>query len=98
MADGVQRSDRKIKAITRKPIIVIELATNTGARGKPDWIRNGYPAVYARFPGIKGVSYLNVDLRRIGHPDWSLDQGPVEVALGRSFPGHTQPFRADLPR
>ena len=73
MADGIEKSYRKIRAFTKKPIIVIELATNTGSRSKPDWIRNGYPAVYARFPGIKGVSYLNVDLRSIGHPDWSLN-------------------------
>jgi hypothetical protein len=73
MPDGIEATYRKVRAITRKPIIVIELATNTGSRSKPDWIRNGYPAVYSRFPGIKGVSYLNVDLRRIGHPDWSLN-------------------------
>ena len=73
MADGIRASYRKVRAITKKPIIVIELATNTGARSKPDWIRSGYPAVYSRFPGVKGISYLNVDLRRIGHPDWSLN-------------------------
>jgi hypothetical protein len=73
MADGVRRSYQKIRAITKKPIIVIELATNTGSQSKPEWIRRGYPEVYARFPGIKGVSYLNVDLRSIGHPDWSLN-------------------------
>ncbi len=73
MADGIRASYRKVRAITKKPIIVIELATNTGARSKPDWIRGGYPAVYSRFPGVKGISYLNVDLRRIGHPDWSLN-------------------------
>ena len=73
MADGIAASYRKVRAITKKPIIVIELATSTGSRSKPDWIRDGYPAVYSRFPGVKGVSYLNVDLRRIGHPDWSLN-------------------------
>ena len=40
---------------------------------KPAWIENGYPAVYNKFSRIKGINYLNVDLRNVGHPDWSLN-------------------------
>jgi hypothetical protein len=62
-----------MSAFTRKPVIVAELATNKDGGDKPAWIENGYPAVYNKFSRIKGINYLNVDLRNVGHPDWSLN-------------------------
>jgi Glycosyl hydrolase family 26 len=61
-----------LKQFTRKPVIVAELATNRRGGNKPAWIRDGYNAVYRRYPSIKAIVYLNVDLRYLGHVDWSL--------------------------
>jgi hypothetical protein len=68
-----------LKTFTSKPVIIAELATNryggpTGTDAdKPAWIRDGYPAVYSKFPQIKAIVYLNEDLTGVGHPDWSLN-------------------------
>lgn len=90
MLKGVAQAMRSMKQVTRKPIIIAELGTapRVGPAGdpsvdKPKWIRQGYPAVYKRFPQIKGIVYLNVDLGPV-HPDWSLDGygGAVHDAYG----------------
>jgi beta-mannanase len=60
------------KQFTKKPVIIAELATNKKGGNKPAWIRAGYNKVYKRWKSIKAIVYLNVDLRYIGHPDWSL--------------------------
>ena len=60
------------KQFTTKPVIVAEVATNEDGGNKPAWIRDGYDQVYRRWPKIKAIVYLNVDLRYLGHPDWSL--------------------------
>ena len=60
------------RQFTRKPVIVAELASNKAGGNKPAWIRDGYDTVYRRWPTIKAIVYLNVDLRYLRHPDWSL--------------------------
>ena len=78
MEKGIGLVMAKIQKFTRKPVIVAELGSNKDggpasvSQSKPDWIRTGYEAVYAKYPRIKGVSWLNVDLTKVGHPDWSL--------------------------
>jgi hypothetical protein len=72
MIEGVRITMRHITAFTKKPIILAELASNTAGGDKAQWIRDGYPAVYSRFPRIRAIVYLNEDLRSVGHPDWSL--------------------------
>jgi len=76
---------------TRKPVIIAENATNTKAppsapdsATKPNWIKAGYPAVYKKYPQIKAIVYLNVDLSKIGHPDWSLNTPGWSASVGRS--------------
>jgi beta-mannanase len=73
MDAGVGKTYPKLRQFTRKPVIVIEVASNSEGGNKAEWIRQGYPAVYNRFAGVRGITYLNVDLRSIGHPDWSLN-------------------------
>jgi len=60
------------KKFTKKPVIIAELASNKVGGNKPRWLRDGYNMVYQRWPQIKAIVYLNVDLSSIGHPDWSL--------------------------
>ena len=91
----------KLQQFTPKPVIVAELASNKdgGPNGvkddKADWIRNGYEAVYAKYPRVKGIVWLNVDLTRVGHPDWSLNspnpqarQAYEEIVSKAKFKGH----------
>jgi hypothetical protein len=79
MVFGVSRIMSFFQRFTSKPVIVAELASNSRggpasfATDKPNWIREGYPAVYERFPSIKAIVYLNADLTHVGHPDWSLN-------------------------
>ncbi len=64
---------RKLRAVTRKPIIVAETGSSPEGGSKPRWIREGYPAVYARFPRIKLIVYFNVDsLTMANQRDWRL--------------------------
>jgi hypothetical protein len=60
------------KRFTRKPVVIAELATNKTGGNKARWLRDGYNMVYKRWPNVKAIVYLNVDLSSLGHPDWSL--------------------------
>lgn len=86
MANSVGNVMKWLKAFTKKPVIIAELATNKdgGPTGNPDvdkpkWIVDGYKATYKKFPQIKAIVYLNEDLRSVGHPDWSLDSPAPEA-------------------
>jgi hypothetical protein len=92
-------------AFTRKPVIIAENATNTDAPAgapasatKPNWIRDGYVATYKKYPQIKAIIYLNVDLSDIGHPDWSLDTPGWSASAGRSASHQAYEWVADQTR
>ena len=69
--------------ITTKPIIAAEVGSGQlltcSTCSKPDWIKNGYPAVRAKWPRIKAIVYMNIDLRHAGHPDWRLTSPPAAL-------------------
>jgi beta-mannanase len=73
MEEGVSVVMKHLTKFTQKKIIIAELASNSAGGDKPQWIRDGYPAVYTKYPQVKGVVYLNVDLTHVSHPDWSLN-------------------------
>jgi hypothetical protein len=76
-------------ALTRiapsKPVYIAELGSSPDApswTSKAEWIRDGYPAIYRRFPQVRAVIYFNVDMSRRSdpHENWSLtspDRGPL---------------------
>ena len=72
---GIKQPMQKL-TFTKKPIIIAELATTDEERepgyGKPEWLWEGYHAVYRNYPRIKAIVYQNVDLAHLGHPNWSL--------------------------
>ena len=72
MLKGVRSITKQLMKLSKKPIIVAELASNHIGGNKAAWIRDGYRAVYRKLPRIKGIIYLNVNLTGIGHPDWRL--------------------------
>ena len=84
MVSGISDVMVFFRQFTRKPVIVAENASNTLGGSKPDWIKSGYPAVYNRWPQVKAIVYLNVDLRP-DHPDWSLDSPGWSTSAGRSM-------------
>ena len=83
MVSGVSDVMVFFRGFTRKPVIVAENASNTLGGNKPQWIKSGYSAVYKRWPQVKAIVYLNVDLRP-AHPDWSLNSPGWSTAVGRS--------------
>jgi hypothetical protein len=79
-----------IARITRKPIIIPEIASSPDAprgQGKADWIRMGYPAVYSRWPRIRAIVYLNINLRGrpAYHEDWRLRTPASALAQYRAL-------------
>jgi hypothetical protein len=72
MYKGYRRVTRLLSAISAKPIIAAETGTNHVGGDKPAWIRVGYRTIHNEFPRIVAMLYLNYDLRKVGHPDWSL--------------------------
>ena len=100
MARSVSHPMKNFKQFTKKPVIIAELATNdqggpTGVPSvdKPEWIINGYQAVYSKYPNIKAIVYLHEDLSRVNHPDWSLHSpgamaGYEQVVANWKFTGH----------
>jgi hypothetical protein len=76
MLAGVKTRYVKASKITRKPIIVAELGTGPGdgalGHDMSQWITEGFDAVYARLPNVKGILYFNVDMSHAGQPDWRV--------------------------
>jgi hypothetical protein len=55
-----------------KPIIVGELSSNHVNGNKASWLRTGYRKTFERWPKVKALVYLDVDMRHAGQPDWRL--------------------------
>ncbi len=52
-----------------KPVILGEVSSNHEGGNKARWIRKGYARTYERWPKVKAIVYLDVDMRprtRIG--------------------------------
>lgn len=71
-----RRITQLLGEISDEPIIAVETASSPEGGDKAVWIRDGYPEVYAKFPQVVAIVYLDVDLRRVGHPDWRLGSPP----------------------
>ena len=96
MIKGFKRVTNNLAAISAKPIIAVENASNPNGGDKVAWIREGYRAVYAQLPRIVGIVYLNVDLRSSGHPDWRLSSPPGALAAYREIAALPQ-FQGRVP-
>ena len=98
MLDGVSDVMVFFRKFTSKPAIIAENASNTAGGNKPKWIKSGYEAVYRRWPQIKAIVYLNVNLSDIGHPDWSLNSPGWSSSAGRSASHKAYEWIADKSR
>jgi len=66
-----------LRRITRKPVIVGETGSTAKGGDKPAWILKGYPAVYNKWPRLKGIVYFNVDMGDTQqNRDWRLTSPP----------------------
>jgi hypothetical protein len=72
MAQTYRRVVQHLSAISDKPMIAAETGSGPDGGDKAAWIAEGYREVIRDFPRIVAIVYTNVDLRNIGHPDWSL--------------------------
>ena len=82
MYDGYKLVTNHLASISNKPIIVAETGSNDVGGDKGAWINDGYREVYDKLPQIVAIMYLNFDLRKDGHPDWSLTRfGGSKYAL-----------------
>jgi hypothetical protein len=68
---------RAVKAslkITKKPIILAEVASHFRGGNKAAWIKKGYLSTFRKYPKIKAALYLDTNQPQIGqrHPDWRL--------------------------
>ena len=103
MYRGVLRASRLLRSITKKPMMIAEMGTNDQGGDKAAWIRRGYRKVTDRLPYIKAIVYLDADLRRVGHPDWSIGgkrrvmSAFADVAAMRRFRVRA-PFGSPRPR
>lgn len=60
-----------LKKVSKRPIIVAETGSTDIGGDKAAWIRQGYQAVYKKWPRIKAIVYFNIDMRP-KHRDWRL--------------------------
>ena len=62
---------------TTKPIVAAEMGAGYNPTcstcDKPKYIREGYPAVYAKWPQMAIMVYFNLDMRHVQQPDWRLE-------------------------
>lgn len=70
----LERPVRDLRDVTSRPLYVVEVGSSDSGGDRATWLRDGYAAVYDRWPRIKALVYLDTDQphREVGHPDWSL--------------------------
>jgi hypothetical protein len=88
MANVVARRIRLFGDLPRKPFIVAETGTHYRPGSKGTWLKDGYQAVYKRWPRIVAISYFNVDMRQTGDPEhpetWALNR-PTDGSPMRAY-------------
>ena len=77
-----------------KPVILPEIGSNWSGGDKATWIRDGYMAVYRKWPAVRAMVYFDYDTSFAGQPDWRLIVPPGSVRAS-CLSLHRQP--TDLP-
>jgi hypothetical protein len=80
MVSVMKTGYKKLVALSSKPIIVAELASNRTAPtgySQASWVTKGYPAAYTAYPQIVGILYFNIDMTKISpddpsQPNWTF--------------------------
>lgn len=97
MVSNFKPSIRAISYVTKKPLIAAEMGAaylpNCNACDKPAYVRNGYPAVYAKWPRLTAIVYFDIDMAFANQPNWRLDSPSgalteyVKIANDQRFQG-----------
>jgi hypothetical protein len=97
MVDAYKTAYKKITALTHKPIIVAESASNrvsSPSGTQAGWITNGYPAVYTAYPQIVAIMYFDINMKLTGDPqqaNWMFTNAAItaykQVLTNRHFQG-----------
>lgn len=76
------------KNLPQKRIIVAETGSDFRRKSKATWLKDGYAALYKRWPRIVAISYFNVDMRQTGDPkhpeNWALTS-PSDGSAMRAY-------------
>lgn len=68
---------KKLVALSAKPIIVAELASNRKGGDQAAWIAQGYPAAFKKYPQIAAIMYFDIDMTKLNpedpsQPNWTF--------------------------
>jgi hypothetical protein len=82
----VSRRMRGFADLPKKPVILTEVGSHYRGGDKARWIRDGYAAIYQRYPRIRAIMYFDVDMNQVlgdpDHPeDWLLTKPDDHSAL-----------------
>jgi len=100
MVDAYKTDYKKITALSHKPIIVAESASNrvsSGSNTQAQWIKDGYPAAYKAYPQIAAILYFNINMKGSGDPqqaNWMFTPAAVQAYSALLTNKH---FRGTLP-
>lgn len=72
MAEAFKPSVNRLRKVTHRPIVAAETGSAVAGGQKDVWVHDGYREVYQKYPDIVAIVYFNIDMRSVGHPDWSL--------------------------
>jgi len=90
----------RMSSFTRKPIIIAEMGAaylpNCAACDKVAYIQQGYPAVYRKWPQIKGLLYFDLDATAGGARDWRLSSPPGALDAYRAIVADRR-FQGSIP-
>jgi len=93
MVNAYKTAYKKITALSHKPIIVAESASNRVGGDQAAWITNGYPAAYAAYPQIAGIMYFDINMtpQDSKQPNWMFTTAAIaaykQVLTGKHFHG-----------
>jgi hypothetical protein len=87
---------RALAKVSKKPVIAAETGSSNLGGDKAAWIRDGYPAVYKRFPRIVAIVYFNLDMRYVRQPNWLLTAPPAALTAYRDVVAQPR-FQGKLP-
>jgi len=85
MSTIIKARMKDLQKVTRKPVIVCELASSSHGGNKASWISKGYEDVYLRYPQIRELVYFNVDMRYQTQPDWRLQTPSTALQAYRNL-------------
>ena len=75
-ASQVNPAVKAVKSFSKRPILLMEVASSHLGGNKSRWLRQGYLKAYRQHPRIRGILYLDTsvpsNVRGQRHPDWRL--------------------------